>query len=417
MIHVIDSIIGSGKTTYIIDTIQNLVDEDNKIIYVTPFLTEVERVIQNCTWGEFHQPNEVDFGSKTKSLLHLIRNRHNIATTHSLFSLLNQEVQQSVRECGYVLVLDEVMECVTFFDQVTECDFQMLKDGGYVTQDDDTNRLSWSFDHTSPYDGKFNSFKRLCDNRKLVLHGEKVILQEFPSEFLGAFVDVYVLTCLFEGSPMSAYLSKHGYRYNMLTLVDHELKPWADYCDESAIKSQYKDLVKIYDGSMNKVGHQSGKRHPLSVSWYNTQVRESTSALRTLQGSTQNYFKKVTDTPAKHNAWTTFCNYRSRLKGERYTKGFVAFNCRATNEHIEKRSMAYLCNVFPNPVISQYVNGQYIKVNSDLYALSEMLQWIWRSQIRRYDPIHLFIPSERMRSLLYLWLNTRSTPELIQKLS
>jgi hypothetical protein len=79
--------------------------------------------------------------------------------------------------------------------------------------------------------------------------------------------------------------------------------------------------------------------------------------------------------------------------------------------------MAYLCNVFPNPVIRQYLNGRNIKVNSDLYALSEMLQWIWRSQIRRYDPIHLFIPSERMRSLLYLWLDTRSTPELIQKLS
>jgi hypothetical protein len=408
---------GSGKTTYITNKLHNLIDDDVKIIYVTPFLTEVDRAIQGCTWANFHQPDELDHGSKTKSLLNLIRNGHNVATTHSLFSLLNREIQQAVKEGRYILVLDEVMECVSFFRQITVPDLKMLTIGGHVLADEVTHRLSWRYDQASPYNGRFNSFKRLCDNNKLVLYGDNVVLEEFPSEFLSSFTDVYVLTYLFEGSPMAAYLTKHGHKYNMLTLVNHELKPWADHCDESMIKSRYRDLITIYDGSMNKVGNRSGKRHPLSVSWYNTQVRDKTLALPALQSSTQNFFKKVADTASKHNAWTTFCEFQTKLKGERYTKGFVAFNCRATNEHIEKRSMAYLCNVFPNPMIGNYLNGQGIKFNSDLYALSEMLQWIWRSQIRRYDPIHLFVPSERMRSLLYLWLNTRSTPELIRQLS
>ena len=330
---------------------------------------------------------------------------------------MNQDMRKLIRDNGYVLVLDEVMECVTLFNQVTPSDLKMLIEGGYIIKDDMTNKLVWHDVGESSYDGKFNSLKRLCDNGKLVRYNDRIILQEFPSEFLTAFVDVYVLTYLFLGSPMAAYLEKNGYEYSMLTISNDELKPWEDYCDESLVKAQYKDLITVYDGAMNKIGVQSSKRHPLSVGWYNTQVRENTSTLQALQRSTQNYFKKVADTPAKHNAWTTFGDFKNRLKGERYTKGFVAFNCRATNEHIEKRSMAYLCNVFPNPIIRQYLNGQNIGVNSDLYALSEMLQWIWRSQIRRLDPINLFIPSERMRNLLHLWLNTRSTPELIRQLS
>jgi len=39
------------------------------------------------------------------------------------------------------------------------------------------------------------------------------------------------------------------------------------------------------------------------------------------------------------------------------------------------------------------------------FALSEMLQFIWRSAIRDNQPIHLYVPSERMRKLLMDWLN------------
>lgn len=43
-------------------------------------------------------------------------------------------------------------------------------------------------------------------------------------------------------------------------------------------------------------------------------------------------------------------------------------------------------------------------VDEDAYALSEMLQWIWRSSIRDGKPINIYIPSKRMRTLLMNWL-------------
>lgn len=34
-----------------------------------------------------------------------------------------------------------------------------------------------------------------------------------------------------------------------------------------------------------------------------------------------------------------------------------------------------------------------------------MVQFIWRSRIRNNEPIHVYIPSARMRNLFIRWLN------------
>ena len=46
-----------------------------------------------------------------------------------------------------------------------------------------------------------------------------------------------------------------------------------------------------------------------------------------------------------------------------------------------------------------------INVDEDAYALSIMVQWIWRSAIRDGDEIYLYIPSRRMRTLLEKWID------------
>jgi hypothetical protein len=79
-------------------------------------------------------------------------------------------------------------------------------------------------------------------------------------------------------------------------------------------------------------------------------------------------------------------------------------NAKATNDYIEKRSLAYLCNIFHQPIIKGFFEERGIMVYEDLHALSEMVQWLWRSQIRRGDPVTVYAPSERMRGLLKMWL-------------
>ncbi|MFC5556511.1 hypothetical protein [Methylobacterium iners] len=322
-----------------------------------------------------------------------------------------------LRERRYVLILDEVMECVSKYNALSDHDIKVLLKSGYVSPCENTSNLIWSEIDDDKYIGKFGAVRHLCLNRKLDLYGGKVLLETFPIEFLNCFSEVYILTYLFKGSAMSSYLKAHGLTYEMLTIQDNKIKPWSEFCDESSRKRDLRGLITIYEGPMNKIGTKIGQSCPLSSTWYDTQATQKTSAIASLKASTGHYFKKVADTRAIDNAWTVFKPQVKRLKGDGYSKGWIPVNCRATNQYIDKRSLAYLCNVFHNPTIVQYFKQRGIAFNQDLYALSEMLQWIWRSQIRRCDPIHLFIPSERMRGLLYLWLNTRSTPELIRQLS
>ncbi len=67
-------------------------------------------------------------------------------------------------------------------------------------------------------------------------------------------------------------------------------------------------------------------------------------------------------------------------------------------------NLAYLVNIYPHPSIVKFFRGKDIEVNGDSYALSEMLQWIWRSRIRNGLPVNIYIPSSRMRSLLEKWI-------------
>lgn len=54
--------------------------------------------------------------------------------------------------------------------------------------------------------------------------------------------------------------------------------------------------------------------------------------------------------------------------------------------------------------VKQYLEAQGIDVNEDLWALNDLLQWIFRSAIRNDEPISIYIPSRRMRELLLEWI-------------
>lgn len=102
--------------------------------------------------------------------------------------------------------------------------------------------------------------------------------------------------------------------------------------------------------------------------------------------------------------WTTFKDYRNRLKGKGYSNQFVSYNCRSTNDYDDRFNLAYCVNVYLHPGITQFFKQRGINIDEDLYGLSEMIQWIWRSRIRKGENINIYIPSIRMRNLLIAWM-------------
>lgn len=53
----------------------------------------------------------------------------------------------------------------------------------------------------------------------------------------------------------------------------------------------------------------------------------------------------------------------------------------------------------------EYLENDNFKFNEDDYALSALLQWVWRSAIRNGKKVTIYIPAPRMRQLLTDWLN------------
>ena len=65
-------------------------------------------------------------------------------------------------------------------------------------------------------------------------------------------------------------------------------------------------------------------------------------------------------------------------------------------------------NVYPNVTLTKFFQDNDVYFNEDEYAVSCMVQFIWRSAIRKREPemIKLIIPSLRMKKLFEEWRDT-----------
>jgi hypothetical protein len=163
--------------------------------------------------------------------------------------------------------------------------------------------------------------------------------------------------------------------------------------------ADYNSLIQICSNEkMNRIGDMDTS---LSVSWYAR--NKGNSLLKTLKLNAENFFKNYTKTKTQHNLWTTFKEYQQPLSGKGYTKGFLSSNMRASNDYKDRTAVAYLVNKFFNPHIKNFFVKNGVEVDEDAFALSEMIQFIFRSAIRENREIKLYIPSSRMRSILRRW--------------
>ena len=86
-------------------------------------------------------------------------------------------------------------------------------------------------------------------------------------------------------------------------------------------------------------------------------------------------------------------------------KSWLACSCRASNDYADKNVLVYPINRYINPFYQKFFSQRGIKIDMDKYALSELIQWLFRSAIRNGQPVSLYIPSQRMRTLLVRWLD------------
>lgn len=406
---VVDSIMGSGKTTATIQMI-NRTDDDTHFLYITPYLDEVKRVIDKCSQKRFKQPQNRK-GSKMDDVRRLINKGENIVSTHALFKRFNQETIELAYINNYILIMDEVADVVDIYTDriydgiedrtITREDVNTILEK-YATVDPDTKLLIWT-DDSYPDNGVFGEIKKLSKLESLTVHNDTLFLWLFPVKVFQAFKKVYILTYLFDSQVQKYYYDLFNIKYEKKAAKQHigTGYKFIEYSEEkqNINNINYKELINIVDNEkMNMIGEFE---YTLSTSWYKKASKET---LGKLKKNMLNFFMNISKTKSNQNIWTTFKDYKTALSGKGYTKGFVPLNARATNEYRECTAVAYTVNRYLNPNIKTYFTSKGIEVDEDEYALSEMLQFIWRSAIREGNPITVYVPSKRMRDLLQSWI-------------
>lgn len=166
--YVVDAICGSGKTTAVINMINNS-DKDKRFLIITPYLTEVERYKRECPDRDFRTPPPITNTGKSKlsSLKQMIKEGRNIVSTHALFNRFDGEIIEICRMANYDLILDEVASVIENYD-IGPDDFVTLMN--YVDVDEHTRQLVWKKSKENYRDAKFADEKRLCDLGSLVLY-------------------------------------------------------------------------------------------------------------------------------------------------------------------------------------------------------------------------------------------------------
>jgi hypothetical protein len=402
IINIVDAPCGYGKTSWAIQAMNETSLQSHKFIYVTPFLNEVARVKESVKSRTFFSPEANDkVDTKLTHLHKLLKEGKDICTTHSLFQMSNSETRKLLQAHNYTLILDEVLNVINQVD-LRKHSLALLKDAGAIFIEEDKNGIKyvrWNEDKRD-YDTEYNSERNMALTGNLMYLNERILMWNFPSNIFTAFEHVYLLTYLFKGQLQRYYYDLHGIKYRYLSveqgedgynLVPYDLRILHD-------KENLRKLLNIYEGNLNEIGKP---RTALSSTWLKN--KENTDLLKK---HTYNYLTNKVKANNSNTLWTTYKDSMKKVQPRNFKESFLSVTSRATNEHKEKYNLAYLVNRFMFPVEKQFFQKYGVAVDQETWALSELIQWVWRSRIREGKPINIYIPSSRMRNLLYQYLNS-----------
>lgn len=394
-INVVDSIMGSGKTSWAIQHM-NAASPLERFIYITPYLDEVQRIISN-TERDFIEPNNSNKdGSKMYSLKQLIVEGKDVVSTHSLFQTADDELLELLEGAGYTLILDEVMDVIEKAN-VTQRDISDLKRLGHIEIED--NHVVWLCDD---YDvqAAYSSVMRLSKAGNLFYHRGKFLVWAFPPRVFNSFSDVYVMTYLFDAQIQRYYFDLYNFEYKY-NAVNHDGEQYklVEYDKHNENREELMKLINLYEGKLNDVGIRDN-------AFSSTYLRNLTADKEDeIRKGIYNFFRNVTKAKSKEIIWTTIKDAKPGLSGKGFARSFLQCNARATNEYQERWALAYVFNRFMNPIERAFFEDNGVRVDQNLLAVSDLLQWVYRSRIRNGEPIEMYLPSSRMRGLLKAWAN------------
>lgn len=414
MIYVCDAIMGAGKSSAAITYMNERPQQ--KFIYVTPFKDETTRIQESCPELHFWTPGNLQEHEymKREHFKYLVEIGMNIATTHVNFSMCDEGAIQLIREKEYTIIIDEAISALDKIPAKAD-DIKIAMESEWLQcVDCDDGQVHEVTLSDKEYNGDWlKDIRFYASSHRLVAlkndAGEhRLYCWMINPELFYAAKDTIIMTYLFNSSPMSYLFQMNQIEYEPLYVncVDGRYS----FTNELLYMPEYtarldKMIHILQNDRMNAIGNAS---RALSINWSNEAAkRPSNNHANMLRKNLENYFRNIHRETAQNpqdRLWTCHSALESTLRGKGYTNRHVPFNSRATNKYRDAFVLAYCANVFMPVWEKRYYEQEGVVVDDNLYSLSTMIQWIWRSAIRDGKEIWIYVPSSRMRRLLEQWI-------------
>jgi hypothetical protein len=402
VVEVVDSIMGSHKTTKIIEWMESNTNE--RYIYISPLLSEVGeggRLSQAVEKISFEYPSSDGAVSKCESLLRLLQDGANISCTHSLYMSLTEAHLSLIEDLGYILVIDEEVDVIDGFDRYSKDDYLWLYKHQMISHSENDGMVSWVGDPDVGAHSKYYMFKQYCDSQCLYVtkRSNTMMVTQLPVRLMTVAKRVIVLTYMFEGNTLSCFLKLKGI----------ETKKFTEVTPTEVDREGIRKLVNLLP-----LDRELSRFNPTG-SWYERASKAQLDAIakhiRNVGNRHKASFEDLMYTLPKDrhvgrgkNLIKPVGYYKRMGDGGEYNYCWLATQTRATNDYAHKSVLVHCYDRYPLVSVDSYLSDYGCPVDRQVFALSELLQWIWRSRIRNGSDITVSITSKRMYNLFKGWL-------------
>ena len=368
---------------------------------IVPFLSEVERVKKgvqkSCT---FHEPlTDNSYESKKQSLIDLAICGNNIVTTHKMFESLVDVAKQGLFD-DYHIIIDEVPEVLSVVDSLSKKSLNDIYiDGGYLTVEDDGKVIptqKWHEDSKDVSDTLSLKLYRRAMCESLYLVNESYFIWAMPKELLIKGCTVTIYTFKSSGSLLCRYLDKEKIPYVVERNISIEQKFLNDAQKLITIEEVPPNISKMRFGYGKQTEQLSNTSYRRKVVLYLKNLKQRKLA----NVSTD----RIMITCVKE-AWDNFKNKGGFKKGSRLgSANWVANTTRGTNDYAHCSHAIYLYDQFVNPAMLRWLEVENQRQFEEEYALTEFIQWLYRTRVRKGEHVSVYIPSKRMEKIFRSWL-------------
>lgn len=413
VLNFLDAPTGYGKTTAIINKVNREIPEGyfgnpKRFLVVTPFIDEVTRICKEtaCT---------APIGNKSKDIQTLLADGENICCTHSLFNLFSTETLEIISTGGYSysLIIDEEINVISdimgnktirnkenpsLIESYSKKDFEILIKQEQISIDPLTKKISWNDDYSYD-DGVFDDLRKRLEIVDLFRFGSG-LTQMVKRELWECFNEVTICSYRMKESYLAYYcrLSNIGINYQHIengVIVNGYLP----------LKPKKLDRIKLYPDQRNK-------ECSYSKYWYQQNIKKDFISKAAKQLTAD--FRKFKETFVPKGVdkslyfWTCYKGYEKALAGKNLSKNkWQPCNIKATNKLVACCIVGYFVNRFANVNVKRFLKDTGgIIVNEEELALSELIQFVWRSNIRTDDlnDVYVFIAADALLNNFSEWL-------------